>query len=203
MNHLKTLARGSQLKRISYTCPRIDSGIPNQNQESLKMTPEFQKWFRNQNLPSQNKYFPNVDKYRLSSWNFKNRIKMLKIDARIFKIDARIFDIDARIFKIDARIRIKFWRLVHLAAELRTPRTLGRKTNLFLSIKNCNYINGLFVFVFSSLYVVFNRIACNIYSYALLSNPLRIFFCSRIIADGFWDVFFKFKSKLRSSSPGK
>jgi hypothetical protein len=32
--------RGSQLKRISYTCPRIDSGIPNQNQESLKMTPE-------------------------------------------------------------------------------------------------------------------------------------------------------------------
>ena len=47
---------------------------------------------------------------------------MLKIDARIFKIDARIFDIDARIFKIDARIRIKFWRLVHLAAELRTPR---------------------------------------------------------------------------------
>ena len=34
-------SRGSQLKRISYTCPRIDSGIPNQNQESLKMTPEF------------------------------------------------------------------------------------------------------------------------------------------------------------------
>ena len=47
---------------------------------------------------------------------------VLKFDARIFKIDARIFDIDARIFKIDARIRIKFWRLVHLAAELRTPR---------------------------------------------------------------------------------
>ena len=47
---------------------------------------------------------------------------MLKIDARIFKIDARIFDIDARIFKIDARIRNRFWRLVHLAAELRTPR---------------------------------------------------------------------------------
>ena len=40
---------------------------------------------------------------------------VLKIDARIFKIDARIFD-------IDARIRIRFWRLVHLAAELRTPR---------------------------------------------------------------------------------
>ena len=40
----------------------------------------------------------------------------------VLKIDARIFDIDARIFKIDARIRIKFWRLVHLAAELRTPR---------------------------------------------------------------------------------
>ena len=52
---------------------------------------------------------------------------MLKIDARIFKIDARIFDIDARIFKIDARIRIKFWRLVHLAAELRTPRMYMRK----------------------------------------------------------------------------
>ena len=49
---------------------------------------------------------------------------MLKIDARIFKIDARIFDIDARIFKIDARIRIWFWRLVHLAAELRTPRRI-------------------------------------------------------------------------------
>jgi hypothetical protein len=48
---------------------------------------------------------------------------VLKIDARIFKIDARIFDIDARIFKIDARISIRFWRLVHLAAELRTPRT--------------------------------------------------------------------------------
>jgi G:T/U-mismatch repair DNA glycosylase len=47
---------------------------------------------------------------------------VLKIDARIFKIDARIFDIDARIFKIDARIRNRFWRLVHLAAELRTPR---------------------------------------------------------------------------------
>ncbi len=47
---------------------------------------------------------------------------VLKIDSRIFKIDARIFDIDARIFKIDARIRIRFWRLVHLAAELRTPR---------------------------------------------------------------------------------
>ena len=47
---------------------------------------------------------------------------VLKIDARIFKIDARIFDIDARIFKIDARIRIRFWRLVHLAVELRTPR---------------------------------------------------------------------------------
>jgi hypothetical protein len=47
---------------------------------------------------------------------------VLKKDARIFKIDARIFDIDARIFKIDARIRIRFWRLVHLAAELRTPR---------------------------------------------------------------------------------
>ncbi len=47
---------------------------------------------------------------------------VLKIDARIFKIDARIFDIDARIFKIDARIRIRFWRLVHLAAELQTPR---------------------------------------------------------------------------------
>ena len=48
---------------------------------------------------------------------------MLKIDARIFKIDARIFDIDARIFKIDARIRNRVWRLVHLAAELRTPRS--------------------------------------------------------------------------------
>jgi hypothetical protein len=47
---------------------------------------------------------------------------VLKIDVRIFKIDARIFDIDARIFKIDARIRNRFWRLVHLAAELRTPR---------------------------------------------------------------------------------
>jgi hypothetical protein len=47
---------------------------------------------------------------------------VLKIDARIFKIDVRIFDIDARIFKIDARIRIRFWRLVHFAAELRTPR---------------------------------------------------------------------------------
>ena len=37
-------ARGSQLKRISYTCPRIDSGIPNQNQESLKMTPESESF---------------------------------------------------------------------------------------------------------------------------------------------------------------
>jgi hypothetical protein len=51
---------------------------------------------------------------------------VLKIDARIFKIDARIFDIDARNFKIDARIRIPFWRLVHLAAELRTPRRFPR-----------------------------------------------------------------------------
>jgi hypothetical protein len=49
---------------------------------------------------------------------------VLKIDARIFKIDARIFDIYDRIFKIDARIIIRFWRLVHLAAELRTPRIL-------------------------------------------------------------------------------
>ena len=51
--------------------------------------------------------------------------RIFKIDARIFDIDARIFDIDARIFKIDARIRIRFWRLVHLAAELRTPRGVG------------------------------------------------------------------------------
>ncbi len=45
----------------------------------------------------------------------------------VLKIDARIFDIDARIFKIDARIRTRFWRLVHLAAELRTPRNLPHK----------------------------------------------------------------------------
>jgi hypothetical protein len=56
----------------------------------------------------------------MNNWSTGHMV--LKIDARIFKIDARIFDIDARIFKIDARIRIKFWRLVHLAAELRTPR---------------------------------------------------------------------------------
>jgi hypothetical protein len=63
---------------------------------------------------------------------------MLKIDARIFKIDARIFDIDARIFKIDARIRIKFWRLVHLAAELRTPRR--NEDNLTLRSRSRRYL---------------------------------------------------------------
>jgi hypothetical protein len=60
---------------------------------------------------------------------------VLKIDSRIFKIDARIFDIDARIFKIDARIRIRFWRLVHLAAELRTPR-FGVHRNFRQSVSN-------------------------------------------------------------------
>ena len=45
-----------------------------------------------------------------------------KVGHMVLKIDARIFKIDARIFDIDARIRIRFWRLVHLAAELRTPR---------------------------------------------------------------------------------
>ena len=61
---------------------------------------------------------------------------VLKIDARIFKIDARIFDIDARIFKIDARIRNRFWRLVHLAAELRTSRQkVDQMTHLYFKLK--------------------------------------------------------------------
>jgi hypothetical protein len=110
--------RGSHLKRISYICPRNDSGIPNQNQESLKMTAEFQNDSRIRIFQVKISIFQMSIIHGLK----KNGHIVLKIDARIFKIDARIFDIDARILKIDARIRIRFWRFVHLAAELRTPR---------------------------------------------------------------------------------